>query len=66
VGDAVGNHLNGKAFRIADRLISGLAIAHYAWQFNRLRDPTPVFLSIKFDRQFHPFIIRRRVNISPC
>jgi hypothetical protein len=58
VGDAIGNHLNGKTLRIADRLISGVAVAHYAWQFDRLRDPTSVFLPIKFDRQFHPFIIR--------
>jgi hypothetical protein len=34
-GDAVGNNLNGKALRIADRLISGVAVAHYAWQFDR-------------------------------
>jgi hypothetical protein len=58
VGDAVGNYLNGKALRIADRLISGVSIAHYAWQFHRLCDPTPVFLPIKFDRQLHPFITR--------
>jgi hypothetical protein len=65
VGDAVGNHLNGKALRIADRLISGVAVAHYAWQFDRLRDPTPVFFPIKFDRQFHPFMIRSAENSRP-
>jgi hypothetical protein len=62
VGDPVGNNLNGKAFRIADRLISGVAVTHYAWQLDRLRDPTPVFLPIKLDRQFHPFIICPRQN----
>jgi hypothetical protein len=35
-----------------------VAVAHYTWQFDSLRDPAPVFLPIKFDRQFHPFIIR--------
>ena len=65
VRDAVGNNFNGKAFRIADRLISGVAVAHYAWQFDGLRDPTPIFLPIKFDRQFHPFIIRPRENSRP-
>jgi hypothetical protein len=57
VGDAVSNDLNGKALGIADRLVPGLAVAHYAWQFEGLRDPAPVFFPIKFDRDIHSLII---------
>ena len=65
MGDAVGNYVNGKTLRIADRLMPGVAVTHYAWQFDRLRDPAPVFLPIKFDRQFHPLIIRPWQNVRP-
>ena len=57
VGDAVGNDLNGEALGVADRVFAGLAIAHYARQFEGFCDPAPVFLPIKFDRQIHAFII---------
>jgi hypothetical protein len=65
VSDSVGNNLNGKAFCVADCFISSMAVANYAWQLDRLRDPTPVFLPIKFDRHFHPFILRRRGERTP-
>ena len=52
VGDAVGNDLNGEALRIADRLVTGLAVVHYAWQFESLRDPAPVFLAFGFNFRY--------------
>lgn len=65
VGDAVSNDLNREALCIADRLIPRLAITHYARQFEGLRDPAPVFLSIEFDRKIHPLIILPGVNSAP-
>jgi hypothetical protein len=53
------NDLNGKALSIADGIIPGPAITHYARKLEDLRNPAPVFLPIKFDRQIHPFIIVR-------
>jgi hypothetical protein len=51
--DAASNDLNCEALGLADRLVPPLAVTHYAWQFDRLRDPASVFLSIEVDRRIH-------------
>ena len=57
VGYSIGNYLDRKAFGIADRFISSLAVTHYAGKLQSLSNPAAVFLPIQLDRQVHFFSI---------
>lgn len=54
---AVGNDLDSEALGVADRLVTGLSVAHHARQFDSFGDPTPVVLAIEFNRELHTFMI---------
>ena len=46
MGDAVGDDFDSETLSIADRLISGLTVTHYARKLESFGDPTAIFLAV--------------------
>jgi len=66
MGNSIGNDLDRKTFRLADRFVPSLAVTHHAWKLEGFGDPTAIVFAIQVNRHVHAFIILRVLTPHPA